>query len=463
MNYKIVLMLILMTAFLSGSLFGQQWKSLFNGRDLSNWQLVNGSAEYKVDNDEIVGVSKMNTPNSFLATKENYADFILEYDAKLDDGLNSGVQIRSLSTKDYQDGRVHGYQVELDASPRAWSGGVYDEARRGWLYHLEYNPQAKNAFKNSEWNTFRIEAIGTHIRVWLNGIQTADLIDDMTPAGFIALQVHSINNPEQEGRTVRFRNIRILTTELDKYSMPNSADIKQISYLKNTLTEREKEQGWRLLWDGKTTNGWRGAKLDKFPEKGWSIKDGILAVEKSSGGESANGGDIVTTKKYGNFILELDFKLTKGTNSGIKYFVDTELNKGEGSAIGCEYQLLDDENHPDAKQGADGNRTLASLYDLIPARIKYFVPTESSEKRVNKEDWNRAAIIVNGRHVEHYLNGLKAVEYDRATPVWRALVARSKYNVWPDFGEFPEGFILLQDHGDNVSFKNIKIKVLEGK
>ena len=120
-------------------------------------------------------------------------------------------------------------------------------------------------------------------------------------------------------------------------------------------------------------------------------------------------------------------------------------------------------NHPDAKMGADGNRTLASLYDLIPARIKYFVPNESTDKRVNNEGWNRATIVVKGKHVEHYLNGLKAVEYERGTPVWRALVARSKYNVWPNFGELAEGNILLQDHGDEVSFKNIKIKVPGGE
>ena len=105
-----------------------------------------------------------------------------------------------------------------------------------------------------------------------------------------------------------------------------------------------------------------------FPEKGWTMEDGVLTVEKSGGGESANGGDIVTVKKYENFILEVDFRITEGANSGIKYFVDPDLNTGAGSAIGCEYQILDDENHPDAKMGIAGNRTLASLYDLITGR-----------------------------------------------------------------------------------------------
>jgi hypothetical protein len=437
-----------------------QWQLLFNGKDLDNWRVLNGTAEFTIDDGAIVGTSKMNTPNTFLATKETFGDFILEFEVKMDNGLNSGVQIRSLSNADYQNGRVHGYQVEIDASPRAWSGGIYDEGRRGWLYHLEYNPMAKTAYKNEEWNKFRVEAIGNHIKVWLNGVPTSDLIDDMTAEGFIALQVHGINDEKKVGKTVRFRNIRIQTNNLEKSILSQSEKIEQVSYLENRLTEREKEEGWRLLWDGKTTNGWRGARLDHFPEKGWTIKNGSLNVEKSLGLESAYGGDIVTNDVYGNFILKVDFKMTKGANSGIKYFVDTELNKDEGSAIGCEYQILDDEHHPDAKMGIEGNRTLASLYDLIPANAKKFIPTEEMEKRFNQYGWNRAKIVAKGNKVQHFLNGIKVVEYERGTPAWRELVARSKYHIWPNFGELKEGHILLQDHGDEVSFKNIKLKIL---
>jgi hypothetical protein len=434
---------------------------LFNGKTLDGWDVLNGTAEYKVEDGVIIGTSKLNTPNTFLATDEIYGDFILEYEVKMDDLLNSGVQIRSQSLPGYRNGRVHGYQVELDASSRAWSGGIYDEARRGWLYNLECNPEAKNAYKHNDWNKFRVEAIGNNIRVWLNGVQTVDLIDNLTPEGFIALQVHSIDEKEKVGKTVRYRNIKIMTDNLEKEKSQSNYDIPQISYLNNQLTEREKKEGWKLLWDGKTTAGWRGAKLKSFPPKGWQIKDGILTVLDSGGYESRNGGDIVTTSNYGNFELEVDFKITKGANSGIKYFVDSGLNKGEGSAIGCEYQILDDELHPDAKLGVKGNRTLASLYDLITADAKIYAPNETKTKRVNKYDWNRAKIIANGNHVEHYLNGIKVVEYERATQMWRALVAYSKYKDWPNFGELAEGQILLQDHGDEVSFKNIKIRELK--
>ena len=463
MRLKIVLLLMIGLVVLMAGCAGNGWTPLLDGETLNGWRLLNGDAEYKIEDGAIVGISKMNTPNTFLATEEEYGDFILEYEAMMDNGLNSGVQIRSLSLPEYQDGRVHGYQVELDASARAWTGGLYDEARRGWLYNLECNPKAKTAYRHEDWNRFRVEAIGSHIRVWLNGAPAVDLIDDMTSRGFIALQVHGIgDNQSLAGRTVRFRNIRIKTGNLDRLMRPLTREIPQISYLTNRLTEREEEEGWKLLWDGRTTEGWRGARLDRFPERGWVIDEGVLKVMEGSGSESAYGGDIVTVEKYKNFILELDFRYTRGANSGIKYFVDTGLNKGPGSSIGCEYQILDDRLHPDAKAGAAGNRTLASLYDLIPADAKAYAPDESIHKRVNAYGWNRARVEVNGRLVRHFLNGIKVVEYERGTQMWRALVARSKYVIWPGFGEQEEGRILLQDHGNEVHFKNIKIKILGG-
>ena len=220
----------------------------------------------------------------------------------------------------------------------------------------------------------------------------------------------------------------------------------------NTLNEQEQREGWKLLWDGKTTDGWRGAKIATFPQKGWVIDKGVLKVKPSDGRESANGGDIVTTRKYRNFVLKVDFKITEGANSGVKYFVDPDMNKGEGSAIGCEFQILDDLRHPDAKLGVNGNRKLGALYDLIPV---------SDDKPFNIKEWNTATIIVKDNHVEHWLNGVKLLEYERNNQEWNALVAYSKYKNWPDFGNRKEGNILLQDHGNELWFKNIKIKELK--
>ncbi|WP_108822068.1 DUF1080 domain-containing protein [Dysgonomonas sp. Marseille-P4361] len=447
---KSILLTVLLL--LTVGLTAQDWKPLFNGKNLKGWKKLNGKAEYKVVDGAIVGFSKMGTPNTFLATTENYDNFILEFDFKVDDALNSGVQFRSLSTKDYKNGIVHGYQFEIDPSNRAWCGGVYDEARRGWLYPMTINNQAQTAFKNGVWNKARIEAIGNSIRTWINGIPCANIWDDMTPSGFIALQVHSIGNKADAGKTISWKDIRICTTDLEKYQTPEAKAAPEVNCVINSISPTEAKDGWKLLWDGKTTEGWRGAKLATFPANGWKIEGGILKVIKSGGAESANGGDIVTTKKYKNFILSVDFKITEGANSGIKYFVNPDLNKGEGSAIGCEFQILDDEKHPDAKLGVKGNRKLGALYDLIPV---------SEDKPFKKNEFNTATVIVKDNHVEHWLNGAKLLEYERDNQMWNALVAYSKYRDWPNFGNAKEGNILLQDHGDEVWFKNVKIKELK--
>lgn len=453
---------LLLAVLMSFSCFGQSgWVDLFNGKNLKGWKQLNGKAKYEVVDDMIVGTSIYDTPNSFLTTKELYSDFILELDVMVDSPLNSGIQFRSNSIKEYRDGRVHGYQMEIDPSDRKWSGGVYDEARRGWLYNLSRNPNGQKAFRNGEWNTYRVEAIGSRIRTFVNGVPCSNLVDDFTSEGFIALQVHGIGKDESKfGKQVKWRNIRIKTTDLEASRMPYGDEIQEINYIPNHLTDKQKAEGWELLWDGKTTKGWKGFRLDEFPESGWEIKDGVLSVLASDGAESANGGDIVTTELYGNFELELDFKITEGANSGIKYYVSPFLNKeGQGSAIGCEFQILDDKKHPDAKKGIQGNRTIASLYDLITATNL----SEGSDRKrfTGIGNWNRARIVSKDGHVEHWLNNNKMVEYERGTQMWRALVAYSKYKNWPNFGEAEKGHILLQDHGDNVSFRSIKIRVLD--
>ena len=226
---------------------------------------------------------------------------------------------------------------------------------------------------------------------------------------------------------------------------------KQAGARDNTLTELEKAEGWKLLFDGKTSTGWMNAGTKTFPPNGWEIKDGTLTINPAAK-KQGGGGDIVTVDKFTNFELVVDFKYNTGANSGIKYFVDTEVNNGALASIGCEYQVLDDRNHPDAKAGINGNRTLAGLYDLI-------APTNKRDNGDNT--WNRAMIVVRGNKVQHWLNDNLTVEYERGTPAWRELVATSKFKDYKGFGENREGRILLQDHGNVVSFKNIKIRELK--
>jgi hypothetical protein len=246
---------------------------------------------------------------------------------------------------------------------------------------------------------------------------------------------------------------RVLLMLVLLLSFPTSSAVSQKAKKEeaevNRLTSKETAEGWKLLFDGKTMNGWRGAYMDSLPKKGWEVREGMLIVNESGGGEASFGGDIVTIDEYSNFELAADFKLTEGANSGIKYFVIEALPKTPGSAKGLEYQILDDARHPDAKLGINGNRTCASLYDLIPAK-------NTNAKPIGK--WNHAKILVKAKHVEHWLNGKRVLEFERGGKEFLAHKAESKFRDIPGFGEYERGRILLQDHGNQVFFRNIKIR-----
>lgn len=223
----------------------------------------------------------------------------------------------------------------------------------------------------------------------------------------------------------------------------------------NTLTKAEIAQGWKLLWDGKSGAGWHTAGGEAIPNGSWTIADGVLLdhASGSAGHGHSHSDDLLTDGEYENFELSVDFKLAPGANSGIKYFVNEDKTTGGDPTIGLEYQLLDDDRHPDAKLGRNGNRTEASLYDLIPAA------KNKPYRRIG--EWNTARIVVRGAHTEHWLNGVKVVEFERFTPEFRTLVQESKYKSLPKFGELHRGHLQLQDHGDTASFHNVKLRVLQ--
>ncbi|NQW99048.1 DUF1080 domain-containing protein [bacterium] len=440
----------------------EPWSDLFNGKNLDGWVQRGGVAKYTIEDGAIVGTSTLETPNSFLCTGRDYGDFILEYEFKVDPRLNSGVQIRSQSFSSPVElvwegkqikiaaNRVHGYQIEIDPSPkqnRWWTAGIYDEGRRNWLFPgilggdgKAFTEQGSKIFKQGDWNKIRVEANGNSIKTTLNGKPCADITDSLTPFGFIALQVHSIKDKTTDGSQVRWRNLRIQEV----------APAPQ-----NVISAAESAAGWKLLWDGKSSDGWRSAKGPDFPTAGWKIENGELVINETGGAESAAAGDIITKDKFSDFELTVDFKITLGANSGIKIFVDPAINKGEGSAIGPEFQILDDERHPDAKLGRDGNRTIGSLYDMMtaPAGKRVYPPGS----------WNTANILSEGNKVTFTLNGVKTVEFERGSEDWKKTVAASKYSKWPAFGELKQGHILLQDHGNKVNYRNVKIRDLSKK
>lgn len=217
----------------------------------------------------------------------------------------------------------------------------------------------------------------------------------------------------------------------------------------NELTKKEIKEGWVLLFDGETTDNFRGYGLKEFPDKGWVVEDGTLHVIGSGRGEAGGGGDIITKKKYGNFELSLEWKVSEGGNSGIFYLAQEKADQPIWKSA-PEMQILDNERHPDAKLGVDGNRAAGSLYDLIPGDMSVVKPAG---------EWNKVEVLVYNGTVVHTVNGKNVLEYHLWTEDWKNMVLDSKFKDYEDFlNTAEEGYIGLQDHGDDVWFRNIKIK-----
>lgn len=223
------------------------------------------------------------------------------------------------------------------------------------------------------------------------------------------------------------------------------------SNVPNTLSNKEIKKGWILLWDGKSFDGWRGIYKNNIPFQGWIIENGELICLGNEMPDSLKGGDIITDKKYASFELKCEFKITDRGNSGIKYFVNESLKSTPGHGLGLEYAILDNENWPYDKP--DYNRTCGSLYDLVRA--------PENVKVKPKGEWNEALIIVNGNHIEHWLNGTKTVNIEKNSEKYFQLLAKSKYANIKGWGEFEDGHILLQDEGPRTSFRNIKIREIK--
>ena len=213
----------------------------------------------------------------------------------------------------------------------------------------------------------------------------------------------------------------------------------------NTLTAAEKKAGWTLLFDGSSMKGWRGYKRQDASGTRWKVEDGMLSVDPADGKDTRGALDIVTTDTYDQFELTWEWKVAPGGNSGLKYFVLEDRD----AAIGHEYQIIDDEKHADAKIGP--HRQTAAFYDVLAATDRPIKPAG---------EWNQSRILVQGRSVEHWLNGKRVLQYELGSPALQAAVDKSKFKGIERFGKPQKGHILLQDHGDRVWYRNIKVKPL---
>jgi hypothetical protein len=319
------------------------------------------------------------------------------------------------------------------------------------LYPLTRNERGQQAFKNGTWNHYRIEAVGKHIKTWVNGIQCANLVDDLSPQGFIAFQVHSIGPNEPAGQQVKWRNAQILTEGVaDALQNPRN-EVVEISYLTNQLTASEKWKGWQLLWDGQQLSEWAGIHGLELPQTGLEVIDDQLILEE--------GIAIQTQTRLHNFEISIDFKLSDDSEAGIAYLSDYT---DEGILIGPEYQLIADD-YPDYAIGEKNqDRSTGALNGLIPP--ENLSEANRNSKRFDRNQFNRARIVVVDGHVEHWLNEIKVVEYNCHAQALAALVNRSFYSdITKDLTGFAQTLwspILLNQKAGKTIFKNIKIRSL---
>ena len=412
---------ILMACLLAGSpSFAGEWIDLFNGKDLAHWQNPYDWGKAEV----VAGEIHLTTEKSkwFLSTVKEYSDFIFEVEVKMPEGkCNSGFLFRSHKSKN----KMFGYQAEVDPSGRKWSGGLYDEGRRGWFISpnrdhaasaeakeqsiAAFVERAGDCFKRHDWNKYRIECRGGHIKISVNGVTTTDIHDQEDAKGYIALQHHG-----EKGQIYRFRNIRIMELTADDTAVRSSS------------TE------WTSLFASDDFSNWTNLNGDAVT-KGWSIKDGVVH-------RPSRGGDIITKQHYENFELHFDWKISEAGNSGVKY-----RTKG---ALGLEYQILDDAKHQDGK---NPTHRAGSLYELAAA------PDSKPIHPVG--EWNHARILANGNTIQHWLNGEKIVDIEVGSDDWNQRFQKSKYSKNKDFPN-SAGPILLQDHNDEVWFKNVQMREL---
>lgn len=391
------------------------WQPLFDGTTLTGWKELNGSASYRVERGQIVGRTVAGSANSFLCTSRLYQDFELEFEVLADSSINSGVQVRSMSVPGYQEGRVHGYQIEIDPTHRGFTGGIYDEARRGWLQDLSHNPKGQTAFRDGKWNTIRVSAKGDHLQTWVNGVACADLHDGLTKWGFIGLHVHSA---DRSGLAVRWRNLRIrdLTRSTAGASKPD-----------DVLPPTKPPMGGRwLLRDQTDTAKWTS---EANPRQGcpWMWVDGTLQT---------GGGDMITKDRFGDCRIHVEFMTDENGkegqangNSGVYLMQSYEvqvLNSAPRGPLDNECGGIYSIKAPDFAMAFRAGQWQA--YD-----IEFHAPVWDGSKKVKNA---RISVYHNGTLIH------KDVDLPRETTAGKQEAP----------GLRP---LRLQDHGNKVRYRNV--------
>ena len=385
---------------------GEGWVSLLDGQSLNGWTQRNGTATYRVQDGAIVGRTTEGSPNSFLCTDKLYGDFELVFEVKVDNRLNSGVQIRSQTAGPEPNGRVNGPQIEIEASgPNgALSGYVYGEAAGGWMTPANIRKAHKH-FKDGAWNAYRVRAEGQRIQVWINGNQISNLLHEEKfkshPRGFIGLQVHGI---------------------------AGGAGPYEVSWRKLRIKELGQDAGLTSIYNGRDLTGW-------LTTGNWIPQpNGVLLIQPRSGekGWQRYGDYLWSEKKYKDFILDLEYAYPPKGNSGVYFRVG---DVSDPVSTGIEAQILDSYGH----QGAMTHHDHGGI-----------IRTVGASKNMSKPpgEWNRMIVICKGSHLQVELNGEKIVDVQlQDSPVKDRPL---------------EGYIGLQDHGEpnNIKFRKIRIKEL---
>ena len=388
---------------------GDTWIELVRSDSLAGWVQRGGEALYRVDNGEIIGQSAPKTPNSFLCTQQTFGDFILELDFKVDPRLNSGVQIRSNSVAGYRGGVVHGYQIEIDPSERAWSAGIYDESRRGWLFPLKGSQPARDAFRQNDWNKLRVVAVGECIKTWINDVPAANLTDPLTRTGFIALQVHGTT--EAEPMEIRWRNIRVLDL-----GMPSDVRAPGASVLLD-------QSGDLVQWEHANEPG---SKIR------WSFRHGALEVEPGT-------GSIVTRRAFGDCQLHVEFSVDNNGKQG-----QENGNSGVYLQRRYEVQIL----NSCGQEPADN--ICGAIYGVKPADFNMARP--AGQWQTYDIDFRAPRWDADGNKTEN----ARMTVYHNGTRIHDNVEIPSNTGAGDPEGA-DDAPLLLQDHGNRVRFRNIWI------